>query len=231
MIIRISLLAPLAFSIPLSSWAQTSTPVKISVPELFRALHQAKLNKKGDEEKSTDYEKRLSMFRFKGYGINTDFMTTFKPSQFKDLCLPNLDADSDELSFTCFFKSETNKATGMVVPIRQSAPSTSSYTGVNSYNRQVKVSKINYSRDVLLLNTEENKFLQRDANFYGAPIKSKAGKLKADYEKVEIAVIFKLRPPYIDEMVGGTTPKIDNPMDITVLSNAVVGIPLRFEVF
>lgn len=228
---RIAPIALLALSIPITSWGQEAAPVRVSVSELFRALHQAKLNKKGEEEKTVDYEKRVSSFRFKGHGINSEFMTTFKPSQFKDLCLNTLDADSDEISFACTLKSETSEASGMVVPVRQSTPSFSSYTGVNAYNRQVKVSKINYSRDVLLLNTEANKFLKNDATFYVGPLKSRAGKLKSDYERIEIAVTFRLRAPFIDEMIGGTTPKIDDPRDITVRSNAIVGIPLRFQVF
>lgn len=228
---KVGLLASLALIVPMYAWGQTSTPLKVSVAELFRALNQAKLNKKGEEEKSSDYEKRVSKFQFKGYGVDGEFMATFKPSQFKDICLPVLDADSDEISFTCFLKPKTHEAHGMVVPIWQSAPSIDNYTGVNAFNRHIKVTKTNYSRDVLLLNTEESKFLKDEAKFYGGPIKSHAGKLKADYEKIEIGVIFKLRPPFVDEMVDGTKPKIDDPRDITVLSNAIVAIPLRFQVF
>jgi hypothetical protein len=228
------LFASLLACLPAVTQAQAvaAPPPRVNVAELHQAIKAARLQTKGDEEKTATFEARRANFRFKKLAIGDEMMAVFRPAATPG-CERSVDADREVIGFYCNFKPQTHEAHGAEIILSQSKAADSAYTGVNAFNRQIRVTRRDVYRVSLLVThvPDNGVFIKDDATLAVPDIPSAPGKYKQDYEQIEVGVVFTLRAPYADNLIAGTNPTISAPLDLTVRTQAVAGQLLRMYVF
>lgn len=197
--------------------------------EFYGFIKKSGISQKRDDEKTEKYIQRKNSFRFNGLGINDRFTIKFKPSWIPEVCGTNVDADNEKIGFACNFKIIMR---GIEVPITKRLETKNKYIGSNAFNHRVYVDEVKISQYVIVMNPDPERYTPggRDIILSVQDIASNINSMKKDLDNIEILVDFDIIDPFISQVIDGKNPTINNPVDLTIVKNAIHVKPYKFVI-
>jgi hypothetical protein len=236
-------MSPIKYSIVIFTAAFVSTtafgqttdrlPESINLMELHKALEKANLKYKGDEEKTVAYEARVNAFRHKGKAIVDEMSITFRPSS-TEACKRKVDADNETIGFSCHLESLGNMTVqGLEIRLSEQKKNLGTYVGSNAYNVRTRITQREVNRVALLaiptIATTHEPVYSTSIEVKGLNVSST--NYQREYEKFKIVVGYKLKHPYIGQVISEKTPTLSVPDDVTTFTTLVLGTVTRVHVF
>lgn len=199
---------------------------EIDLGKAVLAISKANLSSKGEEEKTIEFQKKIQNFRLNGKSLTEKFFVYLKPASL-DFCSLKPQPDSDSFSFSCKIDLTYGSIDFTESRVKLSS---GSYVGVNAFNRKIVVQKSKYMEKRIHFEFDDLYNLRKPLTFSVENIPSKAGSIRKDYSKIEMALVFLIKTPYAFAEIKSKSPTINDPEDITTISLVLYVSPLELHV-
>lgn len=205
-------------------------PPRIDAMEFFKALTAANIGGAGRTENPDALERRRADFQFRKLTLSDEMMVTFAPSTLPN-CQRNIDEAGAAIGFSCTFKSgQGDHSKGLLIPLTQRVVGQGHYVAANALDHRVTVERREIARAGLMAVTNVSHSVGESVlSVSGIPIPS--GKFVREWAQLQVGMVFKPQAPFADTDFTGKNATLSDPYEVSVRTEAVVGLISRVHVF